>query len=111
MAKAISDSTHELSPPLPIDSPVADTPPSTQDTELSSDSAEQTYDRGTVKTKTITVDADDNTLETTTRITKPQIKAQARVSMNGVASRPAASDPSSPRMISVAERPKQILRA
>lgn len=111
MTIVISDPDNELSPPLPIDSPNADTPPSTQDTEVSSDVSSQDYDRGMIKSKTTTLEDGDNTFEVMARTTKPQAKTQPRTSLNVVASRAAVSESSSPRLISITERPKPTLRA
>lgn len=112
MTITTSDLDNELSPRLPTDSPNADTPPSTQDTELSSDVPVQDYDGGMIKTTSITIDDERNVFDTAARVTKSRVTTQSRTSYNVVTtSRAAASESASPRLMSVAERPKSTLRA
>ncbi len=109
----ISDPDNELSPPVPVDSSAANTPPSTQDTELSSDDPAPSSTQLTNKLKPVTLDEEITILDTFTRPTKPQAITQPRIAINLVSNIAAASASDSPssRMISVAERPKSTLRA
>ncbi|KIW87511.1 uncharacterized protein Z519_11834 [Cladophialophora bantiana CBS 173.52] len=104
MTLAISEPDNELSPPMANDSPSADTPPSTQETELSSDSPAQE--------NKLTPEEESTDLETVADPAKPPTKSQPRISLNLVTNKAATvSEASSSRLMSVAERPKPTLRA
>ncbi|KAK7905662.1 hypothetical protein LTR67_000386 [Exophiala xenobiotica] len=111
MAVTVPDPDDELSPRLPVDSPRTDTPPSTQDTEASSDAQSQEPTTAIIKTTAIMFEDDDSNFEPVARATKQPFKTQSRTSLHLVTNRAQASDPASPRMMSVAERPKSTLRA
>ncbi|KAK5185867.1 hypothetical protein LTR44_001916 [Exophiala sp. CCFEE 6388] len=101
----------ELSPRLPIDSPNAETPPSTQETEGSSDTPPLQTEHATIKTSSIILDDESANVKYVARATKPSTKTQTRTSLNLVTNRPQAAEASSPRLMSMAERPKSTLRA
>ena len=113
MAFSISDPDNDMSPPTPIDSPCADTPPSTQDTELSSESPIEEGKQLTLETRSSTPDEEITTFETVARPAEQQVKTQPRITINLVTNRPTATVPESSRsrLMSVAERPKSTLRA
>jgi hypothetical protein len=115
MSISISEPDRESSPRLPIESPNTDTPPSTQGTDISSDvpilQAEIT-EITAPKTTSITLEDEEAGLAKDIRpILKPKVKSQARTSLNIVTNRAPGPDASSPRLMSVAERPKSTLRA
>lgn len=108
----ISDADNETSPRPPVDSPTADTPPSTQGTEASSDIPPTEYDRATTETACITLEDEDSDIEPPTRAAaKSRAKSQKRTSLNVVTNGAQPSEPTTPRHMSVAERPKSTLRA
>ncbi|KIW33737.1 uncharacterized protein PV07_00563 [Cladophialophora immunda] len=112
MAIAICEPDNELSPPMPNDSPSADTPSSTQDTELSSDTSAQENTHLTTKAKPVVPEEEGTTLETIAGPAKLPPKPQPRISLNLVTNKAATtSESSSSRLMSVAERPKPTLRA
>jgi hypothetical protein len=113
MIIAISDADSELSPPVPIDSPAADTPPSTQDTELSSEGPTQESNQPTAKLKPITLEDEDPSPDTVACLAQAHAKAQPRITINLLANRASvvSTEPPSSRLMSVAERPKSTLRA
>ncbi|KAI1611123.1 hypothetical protein EDD37DRAFT_364655 [Exophiala viscosa] len=101
----------EFSPRLPIDSPSAETPPSTQETEVSSDTPSLQTEQATIQTSSITLDDETVNAKYVARATKPSTKTQTRTSLNLVTNRPQTAEAPSPRLMSMAERPKSTLRA
>ncbi|KIW64316.1 hypothetical protein PV04_09259 [Phialophora macrospora] len=113
MIITISDADSELSPPVPIDSPAADTSPSTQDTDLSSEGTTQENNQPTTKLNPTTLEDEDPSSDTVACLPKAQAKTQPRITINLIANRTSvvSTEPTSSRMMSVAERPKSTLRA
>ncbi|OAP63045.1 hypothetical protein AYL99_02272 [Fonsecaea erecta] len=106
MAVAICEPDNELSPPS------TGTPPSTQDTELSSDNPAQENTHPKTKANRHVPEEKGTHLESVTDPTKPVPKAQPRISLSLVTNKvAAASESTSSRLMSVAERPKPTLRA
>ncbi|EXJ84448.1 hypothetical protein A1O3_05116 [Capronia epimyces CBS 606.96] len=111
MTAAISDADNEVSPRLSVDLRSTDTAPSTQDTTASSDIPPSEYNSDPIKTTCITPEDQSNDFEPAVRAAKPRAKPQTRTSLNVVTNGAQISDPSTPRHMSVAERPKSTLRA
>ncbi|OCT44984.1 hypothetical protein CLCR_05911 [Cladophialophora carrionii] len=113
MIVALSDADSELSPPVPIDSPAADTPPSTQDTDLSSEGPIQEHNEQPIKAKPTTLEDQDQCSDTGACLAHTQGGPQPRVTLKPVAERApvVTTEPSGSRLMSVAERPKSTLRA
>ncbi|KIW40248.1 uncharacterized protein PV06_07460 [Exophiala oligosperma] len=111
IAVTIPDPDGELSPRLLVESPGPDTPLSTQDTDVSSDAPLQERPTTTVKAMPVVLDDDHSNYKHVSRSTKQASQQQARPSVHVLKHRPQPSESSSPRMISVAERPKSTLRA
>ncbi|KIY03794.1 uncharacterized protein Z520_00485 [Fonsecaea multimorphosa CBS 102226] len=112
MAIAICEPDHEPSPPMPNDSPSAASPPSTQDTDLSSDTPAQENTHPKINAHRLVPDEKGTSLETVADLTKPSPKTQPRISVSLVTNTAAgASESTSSRLMSVAERPKPTLRA
>lgn len=111
MGNSLSDPDSELARRLSVDSPSADTPPSTQGTEVSSDAALPEYDHANVTTTIITLEDDSTGFEKAARVTKSPAKTQTRMSLPVAPSQAQASEASSPRLMSVAQRPKSTVRA
>lgn len=113
MVHSLPSPDDELSPRLPVDFPNTETPPSTQETEVLSDTPSLSTEHATIKTSSITLDDDNDSVNVqyVARATKPSTKPQTRTSLNLVTNRAQAAEASSPRMMSVAERPKSTLRA
>jgi hypothetical protein len=111
MGNSVSEPDSELPPRLSMDSPTADTPPSTQGTEVSLDVSLPEYDHANVKTAVITLEDESTGFEKAARATKPPAKAPTRTSLSVATNKGQASETSSPRLMSVAERPKSTVRA
>ncbi|KAH0844425.1 hypothetical protein AYO21_00893 [Fonsecaea monophora] len=111
MAIVVCDPDNELSPSMPNDSPSADTPPSTQDTEPSADMPAQENINSTIKAKPLATEEGTGP-EIVADPAKPPPKSQPRISFSLVTNKAVtASESSSSRLMSVAERPKPTLRA
>ncbi|KIW86042.1 hypothetical protein Z517_01436 [Fonsecaea pedrosoi CBS 271.37] len=111
MAIVVCDPDNELSPSMPNDSPSADTPPSTQDTEPSADMPAQENIHSTIKAKPLATEEGTGP-EIVADPAKPPPKSQPRISFSLVTNKAVtASESSSSRLMSVAERPKPTLRA
>ncbi|OAL33316.1 hypothetical protein AYO20_07478 [Fonsecaea nubica] len=111
MAIVVCDPDNELSPSMPNGSPGTDTPPSTQDTETSADMPAQENIHSTIKAKPLATEEGTGP-ETVADPAKPPPKSQPRISFSLVSNKAVtASESSSSRLMSVAERPKPTLRA
>lgn len=95
-----------------VDSPSPETPPSTQDTATIADATGHEYNPGPSRIKSITIEDDDDAAEGFGHLSPNEpLKSQNRSSPHIVTNRSMPVHPSSPRLMSVAERPKSTLRA
>ena len=102
----------ETSPPISIDSPTTDPPPSLEDSMGSFDNSAPAGPPATVTTKTNTLEDKITTVKSVAHPAKSSARTQPRITINLITNRvAAASEPSSSRLMSVAERPKSTLRA
>ncbi|EXJ94523.1 hypothetical protein A1O1_02919 [Capronia coronata CBS 617.96] len=107
----IPDADSEPSPSITGDSLRAETPPSTQATEVSSDNTPPEDERDIVKTEGVTLHDESYDSEPAARAAKARANPQTRTSLNVVTNGAQGSDPTTPRHMSVAARPKSTLRA
>jgi hypothetical protein len=111
MTLTLSDADNELSPRHPVESPVSDASRSTQGTEPLSDEPLTVYDhKASIRTTSIILNDEHPNVGGTSRPSKPQIRSN-RSSLDKVTKRLSAPESSSPRLMSVTERPKSTLRA